>query len=193
MSGEKVVHDSRTYWLSLDPGVNMTGLTVSDVTDSYQVIKTYLVKNNRSFTPEEKVLEKTQGPRAVKILAIVNKVKEILAKHSIDVIVIEAPFYNRLTPQAYGSLLEVIFALKYMVLVPEDRKYLLIEPTLVKKLFTGHGMAKKEAMKQFLISKKEAGLIQMDLDIETLSEHEIDSVAIGFVHWVTQQLPKSEV
>lgn len=175
------------YMLSLDPGIAFTGISINDTSEGFRVVETHIVKNNRTFTPEEKVIEKSQGPRAVKLLAIINKFKSLLERFNIEMIVIEAPFYNALTPQAYGSLLEVVFGLKYSVLVPMDLKYRLIEPTLVKKLFTSHGMAKKEMMKQFLISKIATGEIKMDKPVESLTEHEIDSIAIGYVHWLTTQ------
>ena len=175
------------YMLSLDPGIAFTGISINDTSEGFRVVETHIVKNNRTFTPEEKVVEKSQGPRAVKLLAIINKFKSLLERFNIEMIVIEAPFYNALTPQAYGSLLEVVFGLKYSVLVPMDLKYRLIEPTLVKKLFTSHGMAKKEMMKQFLISKIATGEIKMDKPVESLTEHEIDSIAIGYVHWLTTQ------
>lgn len=175
------------YMLSLDPGIAFTGISINDTSEGFRVVETHIVKNNRAFTPEEKVIEKSQGPRAVKLLAIINKFKSLLEDFNIEMIVIEAPFYNALTPQAYGSLLEVVFGLKYSVLVPMDLKYRLIEPTLVKKLFTSHGMAKKEMMKQFLISKIATGEIKMDKPVESLTEHEIDSIAIGYVHWLTTQ------
>ena len=175
------------YTLSLDPGIAFTGISINDTSEGFRVVETHIIKNNRAFTPEEKVIEKSQGPRAVKLLAIINKFKSLLERFNIEMIVIEAPFYNALTPQAYGSLLEVVFGLKYSVLVPMDLKYRLIEPTLVKKLFTSHGMAKKEMMKQFLISKIATGEIKMDKPVESLTEHEIDSIAIGYVHWQTNQ------
>ena len=175
------------YVLSLDPGIAFTGISINDTSEGFRVVETHIVKNNRAFTPEEKVIEKSQGPRAVKLLAIINKFKSLLERFNIEMTVIEAPFYNALTPQAYGSLLEVVFGLKYSVLVPMDLKYRLIEPTLVKKLFTSHGMAKKEMMKQFLISKIATGEIKMDKPVESLTEHEIDSIAIGYVHWLTTQ------
>lgn len=181
----------KTYMLSLDPGIAFTGISIIDTEDGFTVVETHIVKNNRAFTAEEKVIEKSQGPRAVKLLAIINKFKSLLERFNISMIIIEAPFYNALTPQAYGSLLEVVFGLKYSVLVPMDLKYRLIEPTLVKKLFTSHGMAKKEMMKQFLISKIAAGDIKMKTPVESLTEHEIDSVAIGYVHWLTTQQPTS--
>ena len=177
--------EKKGYTLSLDPGIAFTGISINDTSEGFRVVETHIVKNNRPFTPEEKVIEKSQGPRAVKLLAIINKFKSLLERFNIEMIVIEAPFYNALTPQAYGSLLEVVFGLKYSVLVPMDLKYRLIEPTLVKKLFTSHGMAKKEMMKQFLISKIATGEIKMDKPVESLTEHEIDSIAIGYVHWLT--------
>lgn len=175
------------YWISLDPGINFTGMSVIDPVNGFTVIETHLVKNNRAFTPDEKIVERSQGPRAVKLLAIINRFKSLLNRFDIGMIVIEAPFYNALTPQAYGSLLEVIFGLKYSVLVPMDLQYRLIEPTLVKKMFALHGMAKKEVMRQFLVAKIAAKEIKMDKPVDELTEHEIDSVAIGYVHWLTNQ------
>jgi Holliday junction resolvasome RuvABC endonuclease subunit len=172
--------------LGIDPGVNNCGLTVVDTTAGFKVITTHNVRNARKFTDVEKELEKEFNTRVVKVSAIVNKVVEMLETYpAIDYVAIEAPFYNHLTPQAYGSLLEVISAIKYNILVPRKLQFRMLEPMLVKKLFAGKGMAKKEVIKQFLISKKEAGAISMEVDIESLSEHEIDAVAITYVHHIS--------
>ena len=100
--------------LSIDPGINNCGLSVLDLDTQFEVKENVLVKNARKFTDEEKVVETRFGNRTVKVMAIINKIKEILVKYpSIDSLIIEAPFYNALTPMAYGSLLEVIFSIKY--------------------------------------------------------------------------------
>lgn len=172
--------------LGIDPGVNNCGLTVVDPAPQFKVILTHNVKNARKFTDPEKALELEYNARVVKVKAIVDKVTELLDTYpQIECVAIEAPFYNHLTPQAYGSLLEVISAIKYTVLIPRKMKYRMLEPMLVKRLFAGKGMAKKEVMKQFLISKVASGSILLDADIETLTEHEIDAVAITFGHHLT--------
>ncbi len=172
--------------LSIDPGINNCGLSVLDLDTQFEVKENVLVKNARKFTDEEKVVETRFGNRTVKVMAIINKIKEILVKYpSIDALIIEAPFYNALTPMAYGSLLEVIFSIKYLVVIPNQLGMKLVEPLLVKKLFSGQHMAKKEVMKQFLIRKRDDGEIKIAGDVEALSEHEIDSVAIGYVHYLS--------
>ena len=55
---------------------------------------------------------------------------------------------------------------------------------LVKKLFTTKHLAKKELMKHFLLEKQKTKEIDMSIDVESLSEHEIDSIAVGYVFWV---------
>lgn len=168
--------------LSIDPGINNTGLAVLDNTSQFTVIETVLVKNARKFTDDEKLLEKEYGTRAVKVEAILKTVRELLCKYNIETIAIEAPFYNALTPVAYGSLLEVIFAIKYDIVVKGKYIFKLIEPLLVKKMFTNKGMAAKDLIKEFLKIKKEDGSILIAFDIDTLSEHEIDAIAVGFVY-----------
>jgi hypothetical protein len=86
---------------------------------------------------------------------------------------------------AYGSLLEVIFSIKYSIILNRDLKFKLIEPLLIKKLFANQGQTSKEVMKQFLIKKQKNKDILIEKNIEEMSEHEVDSVAIGFVHYLS--------
>lgn len=174
--------------LAIDPGINQCGLAVLNTENKVVVKETVLVKNARKFTPEEKIIEEKHGTRAVKVLAITGKIEELLDTYNdIDFIIAEAPFYSALTPMAYGSLLEVISAIRYMVAYKRDLPFKLIEPLLVKRIFTTKAMASKELIKQFLCEKKKDGSIVIDIDIETMSEHEIDAVAIGFVHHLNQK------
>ena len=169
--------------LGIDPGVNNCGLTVVDTSSSFKVLCTHNVKNARKFSESEKQLEKEFNARVVKVTAILDQVNALLSEYpQIDLVAIEAPFYNSFTPAAYGSLLEVISAIKYTILIPRKLPFKMLEPMLVKKMFAQKAMAKKDLMKQFLVRKKEQGEIMMDLDIESLSEHEIDAIAIAFVY-----------
>lgn len=180
--------------LSIDPGINNCGLSVINYEKEFTVIETCLVKNARKFTDSEKVIESKFGNRAVKVIAILNTIDSILTTYKdIDTIVIEAPFYNALTPMAYGSLLEVIFAIKYTIVIKKELGFKLVEPLLVKKLFSNQSQASKEAMKQFLIKKKENKDILLNKDVTELSEHEIDSIAVGYIHYLNDIEEKTNV
>ena len=169
MSIENTTSDEKTHLISIDPGINFCGIATIDIDDGFKVINSTLIKNARAFTADEKITEAAFGPRAVKVGVIVRKLQELIDKHNVKTVVIEAPFYNALTPMAYGSLLEVIFAIKYTVIIPRGLKFELIEPTLVKKLFANKGYAAKEAMRQFLIAKKNVGDIDLPYEVESLS------------------------
>lgn len=172
--------------LSIDPGVNNCGLSVIETHPQFKVVTTHNVKNTRKFNEQEKQLEARYNTRVVKVQAITEKVTQLLDTYpNITQVAIEAPFYNHLTPQAYGSLLEVISAIKYNILVPRNLPYRMLEPMLVKRLFADKGMAKKEVMKQFLITKVQSQAIIFDGDIELLTEHEIDAIAVGYVYHVS--------
>lgn len=187
MNNEQVKPHNQNLLISIDPGINFCSLITIDVENGFKVLDTVLVKNARSFTPEEKLLEIDFGPRAVKVAAILKKLESLIDEHNVATIVIEAPFYNALTPMAYGSLLEVIFAIKYCVVIKRKLKFSLIEPTLVKKLFANKGTAAKEAMRQFLIAKKASGEIILPFEISDMSEHEVDGVAIGYVYHISNK------
>lgn len=175
--------------LSIDPGVNNCGLAVIDCTDRFTVLETFNVNNSRRFTDDEKVVEKEFGARVVKVNSILANVQRLIDSYSgIDHVVIEAPFYNALTPMAYGSLIEVITAIKYRILIPRGLQFTMAEPLLVKKVFVNikldKGLKKKEVMRDFLFKKVAAGDITVKVDPEPLTEHEIDAIAVGFTRFV---------
>lgn len=172
--------------ISIDPGLNNCGIAIIDIENNRFIVKdTFLIKNARKFTDEEKLIEKTYNNRTVKVIAIINFIKDIVANNSIEGIIIEAPFYNTLTPMAYGSLLEVIFSIKYSIVIPNNLTMKLIEPLLVKKLFSNQRLASKDLIREFLINKKQDGSIILDKDPLTLSEHEVDAIAVGFVYYLS--------
>ena len=167
--------------LSIDPGINSFGICVYNNDKVFEVIETQLVKGNRKFSEEEKLIETKYGARVVKVNSILATLEEIKLKYDIEGITLEAPFYNALTPVAYGSLLEVITVVKYMFAYKHNLNFKLIEPLLVKKVFANKSLAAKDVIKQFLRQKKEDGSILLSTDVENLSEHEIDAIAVGFV------------
>ena len=171
--------------ISIDPGVNNCGISVLDITSTPEVKDVVLVKNARKFTEDEKVVEAKHGPRVVKVLAILAQLESLYAKYpEVDTIVVEAPFYNALTPSAFGSLLEVISAIRYNFVLKHDLQYKAIEPMLIKKMFTTKAMASKELIKQYLVAKIAEKSIIVHADPEKLSEHEIDAIAIGYTHHI---------
>ena len=183
----KVKEDFVTTFISMDPGVNYVGISVIEASKIFDVKEIALVNNNRAFKAHEKELEKIHGSRTIKILNTISKVEELVEKYNIKKLVIEAPFYSHLTPAAYGSLLEVIYAIKYKIAQPNELEMHLVPPTVIKKLFSGKGNASKAFMKDFLITRLSKNDINMSYDVKDLSEHEIDSVAVGFTHWQENQ------
>lgn len=174
-----------SYILSIDPGISNCGISILDIDKNFTVIDSLTVKNQRKFTPEEKELELKVGTRTVKVLNILNAINMMLNKYSIKFITIEAPFYSALSPAAYGSLLEVIFSIKYTICLPKAIEFKLIEPLLVKKMFSNHSLASKDIIKQFLIKKLEDKDIIMTKHVDELTEHEIDSIAVGYVYFLS--------
>lgn len=178
--------------LSIDPGLNNCGIAVSSPGNTFKVHETFNVKNTRKFTPEEKTVEAYYNARVVKINSIETIIRGFLDKYKdINEVAIEAPFYHASTPMAYASLLEVISVIRHKILIPMNLKIQMVEPLLVKKLFITtkltKGMNGKEYMKEFLKKRIAAGDIVYDGDVDSLTEHEIDAIGVGFTSRLTNK------
>lgn len=179
--------------LSIDPGVNFCGFSLSyKEDDTIHIKKSMLIKTIRRYNEEEKEMERIYGSRVMKIFDIIKAINDLISEFKIEKIVVESPFYSYMTPQAYGSLLEVIFAIKYMIAIPNKIEIVYLEPLLIKKLFSNEHQASKMIMRDFLIRKVEEQEIVFDFDInlDDLSEHEVDAISVGFVYF---KLPERRV
>jgi len=169
--------------LTIDPGINNCGVAIIDLSSTFKVIEITNIKNIRKLTDSEKDIELKYGLRTVKVLSIHKVLLDLINRYNITSFVIEAPFYNALTPVAFGSLLEVIMSIKYSIIIPNNINLKLIEPLLVKKVFTNKSQAKKELMRESLISKINANTILLNEEVSSLTEHEVDAIAVGFTYF----------
>lgn len=171
-------------FLSIDPGLNNLGLTVFSTEPKFHIHYTKNISNIRKLTPEEKEVEKKYDLRTVKVLSIQRQIEEILSQFNITHVIFEAPFFHALTPNAFGSLLEVIQAVKYNCFVPKDITVQLIEPTVIKSIFTKEGFANKNMMRLIFNNKivEQEITIEDGIDLALLTEHQVDSIAIGYTY-----------
>lgn len=176
-------------YISIDPGLNTCGLAIFTVeADRFCVKSTKLINNLRKLTDKEKIIAKKYTDRLAKLDTIVKVIDDMFDEeldrgYGIVSLIIEAPFYSSFRPAAFGSLVETISLIRYNVAFRRDVEFFAIEPLLVKKIFTDRGMANKEDMKSRLIAKVRDKELDCPIDIETISEHEIDAIAIGFAHF----------
>lgn len=173
---------SNVMLMSIDPGINTTGISIIDINGKFDVVDTVLVNNKRKFTPQENELVEIYGDRYVKAIRIIENIKNLMSKHEIKELAIEAPFYNPRMPAAFASLLEVIFSIKYSIVKETGLTMSLVEPLLVKKMFAKTSKADKDYMRTSLVQLLEDKTISMSKDISLLSEHEVDSIAVGYTH-----------
>lgn len=167
--------------LAIDPGVNFVGLSLlKKQNDIIEVIHHELINNTLKMEDHEKEIAQKYGSRVPKINRIIETLHKLYHQYKYTDIAIEGPFYNAMRPQAYGSLVEIINSIKFSIAIGYDINFYVIEPLLVKKTFSLNHMAKKSEMKGALKSYLERNLIVLHSDIDSLSEHEIDSIGIGF-------------
>ena len=175
-------------YIAIDPGINNTGVILFTLSSDkkFTVINSRLILNIRKFTIEEKLIIKKYGDRVPKLQSILNGVNEVYNsnKDLIKGIIIEAPFYSSFRPQTFGSIIEVITLIKYNIAYKLNIDFNLIEPLLIKKIFSTKGMATKELMKEVLEQKVKNNEIFVPFNVDILSEHEIDAIAVGYSHYI---------
>lgn len=176
-------------FVSIDPGINNTGICSFYIDNGiFTIHKTRLVNNVRKFTDEEKATAKMYGDRLPRILYIKKLLLEMIdeanKKEQVEGIIAEAPFYSSLRPQTFGSIVEILCVIKLDVAYLLNLPFSAIEPLYIKKHFTKVSLADKGLMKQVLIDKINNKEIMSEIDVATISEHEIDAVAIGYVQWL---------
>ena len=115
----------------------------------------------------------------MRILELENIVKDLITKYQPVWLVIEAGFINKFRPQAYGPISNTIFAIKKQIYefnrLPTFTE---IPPKKVKQLIGATGSGDKDAVKKAV---GEISEITDKVNLDTLTEHQVDALAIGYV------------
>lgn len=188
----------RTYRImGIDPGLNNTGVSTFDVeagTDRIVAISAFTLINDK-LVNHTGLDEETHTERYIKLYKLKHALQMALAYTGPCWVACEAPFYNRLRPTAYAPLVEVVNQL-YAALIEFNPNigFTLFPPLTVKKIVGARSI--KNDTEKGKIEVKDA--IQrvpeimsvLQTPIQTLSEHAIDSIAVGYT-WVKNkdQLP----
>ena len=168
--------------LGIDPGLNNTGIaifTIDCVSNSILNIDAFTLINDK-LSDYTGLDEEQYTERTIKLYKLQEAVNHVLAFNNPIAVGCEAPFYNRFRPMAYGALLEVvnnIFAsiIKYN----PNILFHLLEPLLVKKIVGAGFMKGKISVKESVAKIPELVNVTSQ-DLNTLDEHSIDAIAVGY-------------
>lgn len=160
--------------LSIDPGTNYTGVTFWTL-DDY----TLDIIDINSFTIDLTTI--SYEVERFKIVQRINMLTNILEKW-IDIykpyyLVIEAGFINMLRPAAYGPIANTIFAIENLFIAKSGTYNVIEYPPKYVKQYVSVGTADKDDIKSAVSTISD---ITKFVNIDDLSEHAIDSLAIGY-------------
>ena len=160
--------------LSIDPGTNYTGVTfwtLDDYTLDIKDIKSFTI----DLTTIDYVIEKYKIIQRINVLVdILDYWLDIYKPHYL---VIEAGFINILRPAAYGPIANTIFAIENLF-INKSKSYNIIEyPPKYVKQYVSIGTADKDDIRSAISNISD---IVKYIDITSLSEHGVDSLAIGY-------------
>ena len=184
------IHDDEFYTIAaIDPGTRYLGLAIIDVRLSDDMV---LCTRSFTLTPSDmyvsslynEVSRQSDLSSTDRINLIVRELLIILNNFNPSVTVLEAPFFHRRSPMAYGPLLEQVTFIRTSVesKFPWMNTYM-YPPLSIKSAVKAKRSSSKTYMKDALKRNSEVmdTLIQ---NIDTLSEHAIDAICIGltFLH-----------
>lgn len=163
--------------LGIDPGSNDLGLCFTKVE-----IETGRILN--MFTYSLDVNSLTMGdyyydgdPRLTKLLALEQYMTKVFTEVNPNALAMEAPFFNRFSPVAYGVLTEIVSLIKMVAAKTNPMiNIMIIEPLLVKKYVKSNYKEGKEGIKKAVEGNP---LLSVFLS-PTATEHEIDAMAIAY-------------
>lgn len=185
-----IISDSKVFevhtfnLLGIDPGTDTIGFSIFKLTiDDLKIVSvTSWTEKVSRFLDEDSFEVQVHSAKYGRINIISEKVKLILDTFKPLVVACEAPFFNRLRPNAYGPLIETVFTIQKTLSFWDHYKPLYMhDPPSVKKSVGSKkekGEDNKEAVKRAIKLIAELKMVNFDL----LDEHSIDATAVAYCH-----------
>lgn len=163
--------------IAIDPGSQTLGIAIYTISSSNKAIidiktSTLYLENlpmnnlfNNSFSRDDK------------LVSLYNFMLNLFNSERPSAIALEAPFFNRFSPKAYGVLTEVVAYIKmaafnYSTLID----LINVEPLLVKKSIGSNYREGKDGVRDAVIRNN----VLKPFLSNSITEHEYDAIAIGW-------------
>ena len=170
--------------LAIDPGLNNSGFSVfrfNELTKVIYNIETFTIYEEATIDIGYK-LNGLETNRFNKILRMRECFNKILTEYNPTIFVAESAFFNHNSPDAFGSLTQIVTAYKLAAFDFNNNMYFFdLAPKLVKKLFGVSLSRNKLEIKSKIKSNNEITSV-LNNNIDLLDQHSTDSIIIGYTY-----------
>lgn len=180
--------------VGIDPGTDTLGACIAEielsgsfkmkVIDTITINGTEHLKHNRGYME----LSKIHGNKYARLKAIENALDKWFSKHKPHLVCSESPFMYH-SPHAFASLTEALTIIRISLSKYNDSMFLFLVPPQMAKAAIGSLSDKKlgvrPAIEELLSDGVKYGLeISSYLDIDKMSEHELDAIAVAYTRYI---------
>lgn len=170
--------------VGIDPGTNFLGFCALDINlRDVSVVQHFACsfQSDKMLDPDSFV-SICHNERIAKIFAQKNNLLKRLRYHRPFVVTCENPFINRFRPNAYGPLVEVLFAIRCAVTEYNPAvKFLTYEPSIVKKTVGAGAICGKDEIK-LVVRKIQELREHSTVNMDEMDEHAVDATAVAYTH-----------
>lgn len=181
--------DTSICVLSIDPGITNTGVAVGYMDlkiPGYTRLETVNLTLSELAVSDRGLLDRNYGSRFTRLIAFKRVLGGMMNTHNPAVVVVESAFFMPGRPMVYGSLTEVIYAVKEVCY--EYNKYLNVRtytPTEVKrKLMASIGVKTRLAKEDITHALGQIPTLTQWVDLSKCTEHEQDAIAINYCFYL---------
>lgn len=174
--------------VGIDPGSTTLGFSIIEYdARTYEIIRTYA----HTFNAGKMILNDldilNHSERYARIYELMDVIYDEFVILHPTFVICESPFMAMRRPQAYGALVEVVFAIRSALRKYDPTMQLdLIDPPRAKNAVGAAGNAKKEQVQAAL--RKILPALHYDARLsgksfDDLDEHSVDGIAIAYSRW----------
>lgn len=170
--------------LGIDPGTTKLGVSIMEVSlDTFTILNTQAMTLNGDKLANHYLLESHYSHRHSRVNGMMDYLSNLCINYRPFAIISEAPFYNPTRPAAFEALVEVINALRGMVLHYDMFKPLItVPPSNVKNAVGAKGGANKITIKDAVKCLPDINY-HNQVEFNNLDEHAIDSIAVNYWYY----------
>lgn len=180
--------------MAIDPGLNNTGIAIFQLD-----LKPVKIVSIEAWTIQADKLIDDCGlddedfiERLHKRHNLGHALRGILKNYQPSWVVSESPFFDRFRPGSFAILTEVMTTiLDTIVATDPGIRFSVVEPLVVKKVLGVAGQKGKEVVRDAM-AKQTTLLSVLKTPLETLSEHAIDAIGVGYAFLLKKSDLKQE-